>query len=99
VANVEDEGYIIAVEIDQKWWELGTEIKSASLDINRYSNGRFVGRTTYIIPRNKISPGLLRFSIEGDEDFLKNCTAALNLEVTIRGESYSVQSPVYIDPP
>jgi hypothetical protein len=99
VANVEDEGYIIAVEIDQKWWELGTEIKSASLDINRYSNGRFIGRTTYIIPRNKISPGLLRFSIEGDEDFLKDCTAALNLEVTIRDKSYSVQSPVYVDPP
>jgi hypothetical protein len=101
MAEVEEggEGYILAVDIAPQWREPLATITSASLDVNRYFEGRFVGRTTYALPLTGLASGLLRFLIDGDEAELKDSTATLNLSVRIGDKTYSSQSPVYVDPP
>lgn len=95
--NQDQDGYILAVELAPEWHSV--TILSASLDVNLYSGGRFVGRTTYTLPEDELATGrLLRFSIKGDEASLEGCTATLNLEVNLDGKKVSVQNPVYVDP-
>jgi Subtilase family len=99
-------GYVLAVEIDPEWQRsTRAEIKSATLDVDRYDGGRLAARTTYNIPADELlaagAPGgthrLLLNGIGGGRS-LAGCTATLNFEVSLDGRSYSIQSPVYVDP-
>jgi hypothetical protein len=103
------EGYVLAVDIDKKWLAPPYSIDSAALDVDRYSgNGKFVERMTYAIPMvdlKNVANGnhLLQLKEVGNGGSLAGCTATLNFHVTVqdpqRGPmTYSVQSPVYVDP-
>jgi hypothetical protein len=103
--TVPNQDYVLAIQIDPQWvGRLGIAINSAALDVDRYSHsGLFVGRMTYAIPPDFLSKSgvLQRLLIRGvgrGGDSLAHCTATLNFQVTVNGNSYSVQSPVYVDP-
>ena len=102
-------GYVLVVDIDPNEWKppgltTSSIINSASLDVDHYSgDGTFSNRTTY-----SIAPDLLLdvaahtqrllLSDVGLNGSLVGCTATLNLEVTVDGNTFSVQNPVYVDP-
>jgi len=106
------QGYVLAIEIDQKWLpnSKSHHIDSAAIDVDRYSGaGQFVERRTYAIPQEDLdkalTTGMHRFLVSevGNGGSLKGCTATINFKVTITEEdgtikSYSVQSPIYVDP-
>jgi hypothetical protein len=105
------QGYVLAIEIDQKWLQdPNSHIDSAAIDIDRYSGaGQFVERMTYAIPQadldTALKTGMHKFLVRevGNGGSLKGCTATINFKVTITGkegkkDTYSVQSPVYVDP-
>jgi hypothetical protein len=105
MAAVPNQDYVLAIQIDPQWvGKQGIAINSAALDVDRYSHsGLFVGRMTYAIPPDFLSTSgvLQRLLIRGvgkGGDSLAHCTATLNFQVTVKGNSYSVQSPVYVDP-
>jgi hypothetical protein len=98
------QGYILAVAIDPKWQAPNATIDSASLDVDRYSGaGKFVERRTYAIPPAvlmQVAATTQRLLLPevGNGGSLVGCTVTLNFKVTVDGKSYSVQSPVYVDP-
>lgn len=97
-------GYILAVAIDPKWQATNATIDSASLDVDRYSGaGKFVERRTYAIPPAvlmQVAATTQRLLLPevGNGGSLVGCTVTLNFKVTVNNKSYSVQSPVYVDP-
>jgi len=106
------QGYVLAIEIDQEWLpnSKSHHIDSAAIDVDCYSGaGQFVERTTYAIPQadlqTALTPGMHRLLVSevGNGGSLKGCTATINFKVTSTEEdgtikSYSVQSPIYVDP-
>jgi hypothetical protein len=105
-APVDPGDYVLAIEVTPEWQATGAAgaIKSAALDVDCYSNGRFTGRTTYAIPQHELDQALApagphRFRKGfGFGASLEGCTASLNFKVTMNGKTYSVQNPVYVDP-
>jgi hypothetical protein len=98
-------GYVLAVEIDPEWQLSGATIESAALDVDRYDGGRLVERMTYAIPKQDLmkagKPGgthRLLLKEVGNGGTLMHCTATLNFKVSLGGQIYSVQSPIYVDP-
>ncbi|HEV7508901.1 MAG TPA: S8/S53 family peptidase [Thermoanaerobaculia bacterium] len=100
-ASVQPQDYVLAIQIDPQWATGGASIQSAALDVDRYSQaGLFVGRTTYAIPNDFLTPLVLhRLLVRGVGlgGTLSHCTATLNFQVTVGENSYSVQNPVYVD--
>lgn len=95
-------GYVLMIEIDPKWQPPAARIESAALDVDRYSKGRFIERKTYDIPvadleQAGFAGGSHRLHLK-EVDSLTGCTVTLNFKVTVAGATYSVQSPVYVDP-
>jgi hypothetical protein len=104
------QGYVLAIEIDPEWLNPGIVIDGTTLDIDRYSGGRFVARMTYAIPVSELMQAggpagshrlLLKEAVDGVS--LAGCTATLNFEVTMKdaagvAKTFSVQSPIYVDP-
>jgi len=100
------EGYFLMVDIDAKWLGSKYSIDGAALDVDRYSSdGKFVERTTYAIPKGDLmnaARGSHRLLLK-DLGSLVGCTATLNFQVTVTdpngvARTLSVQSPVYVDP-
>jgi hypothetical protein len=103
-------GYVLAIEIDPKWLSPEIVIDGTTLDIDRYSGGKFVERMTYAIPVSELLQAggptgshllLLKEAVNGAS--LAECTATLNFEVTMKdadgvAKTFSVQSPIYVDP-
>ncbi|HEY0511063.1 MAG TPA: S8 family serine peptidase, partial [Thermoanaerobaculia bacterium] len=106
--QVPPKGYLLAIDIDQKWLNPPNSIDSAALDVDCYSgHGKFVERTTYAIPMNDLSTAIngnhqLLLSEVGNGVSLAGCTATLNFEVKVMDHGvpriFSVQSPTYVDP-
>ena len=92
--------------MDSKWQSSGATIVSADLDVDRYSGGKFVERTTYAIPADELKDAWkptgthhLHVKEAGNGGSLANCTATLNLKMRMSdGNVFSVQSPIYVDP-
>jgi hypothetical protein len=95
--------HVLAMEINPAWKdEPDVKIKSGVLKIVHYSDGQPVSTSTYTIPEaelgNLTTTAVYYYEIKGETETYSGCTATVDFEVTRGGETYSFQSPVYVDP-